>query len=91
MSQPAKVVYARTAEKALQRLDRQTAERIKSKIAENAAMDDPLTRAEVLLGQFAGLYRYRIGSYRAVFAVSSTGVLTLLTIIAVEHRKDVYR
>ncbi|MBP6881235.1 MAG: hypothetical protein KBC35_01275 [Candidatus Pacebacteria bacterium] len=36
-------------------------------------------------------YRYRIGDYRAIFSVAADGTITLLTILSVKHRKDVYR
>ena len=46
-------------------------------------------KGEALLGQFRGLRRYRVGSFRIIYELSSRD--KLITIIKIGHRKDVYR
>ena len=40
-----------------------------------------------LSGEFRGLFKYRVGDYRAIYAKTSDGVL----ILRIAHRKDAYR
>ncbi len=83
--------YTPQARKDLTRLENLDAKRIVKKIEECASLPDPLMRAKPLTGVLAGKYRYRIGDYRAIFSVGADGTITLLTILSVKHRKEVYR
>ena len=42
---------------------------------------------EPLRGEFSGLFKYRVGDYRVIYAKISDGILVL----RIGHRKDVYR
>ncbi|WP_442947936.1 type II toxin-antitoxin system RelE family toxin [Nostoc sp.] len=42
-----------------------------------------------LKGDFAGLFRYRVGDWRVVYQVDEEQ--QLITILLVAHRSDVYR
>lgn len=85
------VFYSARARKDLRGLDTSVSRRIEKKISQLAMAGDPLANAKPLKGLFAGLYRYRIGDYRAVFSISENEAVMLLTIYTVQHRKDVYR
>ena len=91
MSRSVSVLYTQQSLKELRAIDQSTAGRIIKKISSNAAMTDPLTRAKALQGNFSGMYRYRIGDYRAVFIIDEDNIITLITIVIIKHRKDVYR
>jgi mRNA interferase RelE/StbE len=54
------------------------------------ATDRPLHFAKPLKGKEAGWYRFRIGEYRVVFDVTPNGNVTILGILKIAHRKDVY-
>jgi len=54
------------------------------------ASPDPMKFAKALSGQFRGLYRFRIGDYRAIFKKDASGRLVVLLILRVKHRKEVY-
>lgn len=85
------VIYSRDALLQLKKLSPTTAKRIVLKIADNASQADPLLRAKPLQGRLSGKYRYRIGDYRAIFKVDDAGNLSVLMILAIMHRKDVYK
>ena len=85
------VIYSGEALHQLKRLNRTLARRIVQKIAENASQADPLQRAKVLHGKLSGKHRYRIGDYRAIFTMDDKGNVVVLTVLAIKHRKDIYR
>jgi mRNA interferase RelE/StbE len=91
MSKKVVIIYSPIADRDLMKLGRYLAERIACKIEENASQEHPLLRAKPLTGVLSDKYRYRIGDYRAVFSIAADGTITLLTILSVKHRKDVYR
>ncbi|HEX3313620.1 MAG TPA: type II toxin-antitoxin system RelE/ParE family toxin [Gemmataceae bacterium] len=41
-----------------------------------------------LKGEFAGLFRYRVGDWRVIFRIDETASRVL--VLAVAHRKDIY-
>jgi len=85
-----RIQYAKPALLFLKKCDQKTAARILKKISINVALDDPLTRAKPLSGTLTGKYRYRIGEYRVVFMIGENGAITVLTVLVIGHRKDVY-
>lgn len=78
------------AEKALAKLDRQTAKRITGFLRERVAgSDDPRQSGKALSGPLAGLWRYRVGDYRIICEVKD-GQLVVL-VVTIGHRSDIYR
>ena len=80
------VAYSRTAQKALTRMPRNWARRIRDKIM--AYAEDPAAQANnvtALKGQ-AGLIRLRVGDWRVIMRNES-----VLTILDVSSRGDAYR
>lgn len=77
------------AEKALAKLDRQTAKRITGFLRERVAgSDDPRQSGKALSGPLAGLWRYRVGDYRIICEVKD-GQLVVL-VVTIGHRSDIY-
>jgi mRNA interferase RelE/StbE len=74
----------------LVKLEKKEAVRIASKIKQNSELANPLLRAKALSGVLAGIYRYRIGDYRALFEIDARGKITILTVLRIKHRKEVY-
>jgi len=92
MSNPKyRLLYAPAALKQLQKLDLSVADSITSKLEQLTNSDQPLLSAKSLRGELAGKYRYRIGNYRAIFSIDADGVITLLTILDIKYRKDIYK
>jgi mRNA interferase RelE/StbE len=71
----------------LKKLDRQTQKKIIARVKDYLSKD-PLSLGKPLQGIFKGLYRYRYGSYRIIYAIDRKSVLILILRIA--DRKDVY-
>jgi mRNA interferase RelE/StbE len=69
-------------------LRKEDAARIIARIKERL-VHDPLGLSRPLKGIFKGLHRYRIGDYRAVFAVDHEK--RRLIILHIKHRKNAYR
>jgi mRNA interferase RelE/StbE len=81
----AKVEYKASVAGDLDRLDRPLALRILGKIEKALAAEG--RAGERLAGEFAGLYRLRVGDYRVIYARTSEGYLVL----RIGHRSGVYR
>ena len=71
----------------LKNLDRQTQKKIIARVKDYLSKD-PLSLGKPLKGIFKGLYRYRYGSYRIIYAIDRGSVVILILKIA--DRKDVY-
>jgi mRNA interferase RelE/StbE len=87
----AAIVYSDEALRQLKKLNAALARRIVLKIADNASRPDPLIRAKALQGKLSGKYRYRIGDYRAIFVIDEKGNISILTVLSIKHRRDVYK
>jgi len=76
------------AVKDLQKIDQQKQKKIIAKIKDYLSKE-PLSLGKPLKGIFKGLYRYRYGSYRVIYAIDRESVIILILRIA--NRKDVYQ
>ncbi len=81
-----KILFVKSAEKELLRLNKSLAQRIFQKIT--SLKDNPYGQNSQKLEGGKG-YRIRIGDYRVVYTID-TEKQTIL-VIKVRHRKDVYR
>ncbi len=77
--------YKASVEKDLKKLDKHTAARLLHRL-ERALSANP-DSGEPLAGEFRGLFKYRVGDYRVVYAKIPEGVLVL----RIRHRREVYR
>lgn len=78
------VSYKSSIEKDLRKLDKKEAKRILDKIEKDLGKNPDEGRP--LKGDFQGLFRYRIGDYRVIYAKTVDGILVL----RIGHRKDIY-
>ena len=85
------IIYSDRAIKNLSSLDRQVSKRVVRKIEEYGGTTNPLLYAKALSGSLIGMYRYRVGDYRVLFEIDTSGAVTILVILNIKHRKDVYR
>lgn len=77
------------AVRALRKMDKQAARRIRDELEEIAKLEDPRSRGKALVGNLAGLWRYRVGDYRIICDIED-GRLVIL-VVDVAHRREVYR
>ncbi len=83
------LLYTDSAIKDLDRIDKNISKRITQKIGV-CTSHNPLLNATSLKGNLSGLYRYRIGDYRAIFKYEEDKLI-IVNIISIKHRKDSYR
>ncbi len=72
----------------LSRLDKVIAQRILTKVRWLSENFDNLT-PEVLIGEWKGLFKLRVSSYRLVYTVSQKD--QLITVHLIGHRRDIYK
>ncbi len=70
----------------LAQLDKATARKVISRI-NTYLVHDPLKLGKALTGQFTGLYRYRYGDYRVLYAMDLEQ--EIIMVVHIRHRKDV--
>ena len=80
-----KVSYKSSVEHDFKKLDKPVANRLLSKL-ERVLSSDP-NAGEPLRGEFRGLFKYRVGDYRVIYAKIPGGVLVL----RIRHRRESYR
>ena len=72
------------------KLDRTAQLAIRKYLRERIATDaDPRRFGKPLIGDKAGLWRYRVGDFRLVCRIEDERLVVL--VLAVGHRKEVYR
>lgn len=81
------ITFARSARRELEKIDRPIARRILAKIEELSEEPRPVG-CQKLRGE-SGLWRLRVGDYRVVYGVDDGR--RLVDIVAVGHRREVYR
>ena len=81
-----KIVYTRSAEKELLKLNRELGKRIFQKVA--LLQNDPFGQGSEKLEGGKG-YRIRVGDYRVTYTIDK--ISKMITIIRVRHRKEAYR
>jgi len=85
------VAYSDRAVDELEKLGKRIAKRILDKIKFFSQQSNPLRFAKKLENPLFGTYRFRVGDYRAVFDVDNKGNITILVILSIKHRKEVYK
>jgi len=79
------IVYKSSIRKDLKKIDKKELLKILDEI-ENILKSKSLKGKE-LKGEYTGLFSYRIGNYRVIYAILGSTVLVL----RISHRKDVYK
>ncbi|MFC2167274.1 type II toxin-antitoxin system RelE/ParE family toxin [Acidobacteriota bacterium] len=81
-------IWHEDALKDLQKLDRLDAKKIVEKVKAHLLLD-PGKYGIPLKGALKGLYRYRFGKYRVIYAIDFQEREIL--VLFINHRKDIYR
>lgn len=85
------VLYTDPALNDIESLPQLIAQRIAKKIKWFSEQTNPLQFAKNLRDTEFGIYRFRVGDYRVIFDVDVKGVITILVILRIKHRREVYR
>ncbi len=84
------VEFLLSAQRQIEKLDRPTQQRIAAYFRERVSKaDNPRQFAKMLRGEKGGLWRFRIGDYRAICKIEEES-LTIL-VLDVGHRREIYR
>ena len=84
-----KIEIDKDVQRSMRKLDKQTAKRITSKLREISQLEDPRSTGKPLVGNMAGLWRYRVGDYRIICDIEDEVLLVL--VVDINHRSKVYR
>ena len=85
-----KLFYTSKAKKDLSNLDNQVVSQILDKIDFYIDTGEPFKYSKKLKNFNSNAYRFRVGDYRAIFDVDSKGNITILVVLRVKHRREVY-
>ncbi len=85
-----KIEYSKKAAKYISGLDRTTKQRIKAAI-EGLAKEPPRGDIKMLQGFTDGRKRLRVGKYRVIYNYFPNGGITILYIMNVDARGDIYK
>ena len=85
-----KFYLAESAREDLERLDSVVRQRILNKLTFFSVQLNPLKYAKKLSNVHFGNYRFRIGDYRVIFDLNRDNTITILLILRVKHRREVY-
>jgi mRNA interferase RelE/StbE len=81
-----KVIWDTATAKDFRRINVSEAQRIIKKV--EAVLSKNSRAGIALKGNFAGLYRYRVGDYRVIYEIREKELVII--IVKVGHRKDIY-
>ena len=82
------VIWHEKALDDLKSLDKQTSKKIIDRV-KNYLSQSPENIGKPLKGVLKGLYRYRLGDYRIIYAIDRAE--NQISILYIRHRKDIYR
>jgi mRNA interferase RelE/StbE len=84
------IEYTDTARKQLRKLDQPVARQIVDFMdARVAPLDNPRSTGKALVGPLGGLWRYRVGDYRAICELRDDTLIVL--VLQVGNRREIYR
>ena len=86
-----RIEFERSAERELDRLDREAVARILRFLRDRLSpLDDPRSLGEALKGsRLGGLWKYRVGDYRIIAAIDDATVRVV--VVRIGHRRAIYR
>ncbi len=82
------VIWHEGTLKDLKKLNRTSVKKIVAKV-KNYLIQDPVKLGTPLKGNLKGLYRYRIGEYRAIYVIDQAE--KKIIILKINHRRKIYK
>lgn len=85
-----RVEFSKTAKKQLAKLDKPVAKRIIEWLRERVdGCDNPKLWGASLVGEFSGLWKYRVGTFRLICEIRDGELIVL--VIELGHRGEIYK
>ena len=85
-----RIEYTDIAEANILALDKEVSKRVRKFFRERVSQHpDPKRLAEPLQGELRGLWRFRVGDYRAICDIQGNRLVVL--VLEVGHRGEIYR
>ena len=85
-----KLSYSNEAKEDLRKLPKYISKRIGDKLIFYSHQKNIFNFAKPLYGVGEKRYRFRVGDYRILFTIEPDGIIVVLVILAIGHRKDIY-
>jgi len=83
-----KVEFTPKSAKQFSKLDKAIQQRIQAFIRRLQALEEPKSIGKPLIGNLAGMWRYRVGDYRLLSKIEADRLIILL--VSIEHRSSAY-
>lgn len=84
-----RVEIDKDVQRSMRKLDKQVAKSDHGEAEEVSQLEDPRSTGKALVGNMAGLWRYRVGDYRIICDIEDEVLVVL--VVDVAHRREVYR
>lgn len=85
-----RIELTKKAEKDFAALDKPVRQFLLEKLQTLEQSPTPLANAAKLINT-NNFYRHRFGDYRVIFTIEQNGILVVLLILKIAHRKDIYK
>lgn len=90
MSLVYKVEYSQEAIRQIKKLDKQISKRILTWLDQRIVnCENPRLWGEALVGEFSGLWKYRIGTFRLICEIKDERLIVI--VVELGHRKEIYK
>lgn len=84
------IEYGKEAQRFLKKMDENNSQRIVKWMRDRVdGCDNPRLWGEALVGEFTGLWKYRIGDFRLICEIKDYELVVI--VIELGHRKEIYR
>lgn len=84
-----KVIFTDKAVKTLKKFDKSVSKMIFAWIRKNLEdCKNPRSQGKPLVGNYSGMWRYRVGDYRIIAEISDSEII--IYIVNIGHRKNIY-
>lgn len=83
-----KIIFKKTAEKALGKLDNQVRTRILKYLNKVSHLDNPRSLGKPLVENLRDFWRYRIGDYRVLCHIEDNELV--IEVVKIGHRRGIY-
>jgi mRNA-degrading endonuclease RelE of RelBE toxin-antitoxin system len=85
------LIYSKEARDDLSKIDHKSRKRIIEKLDWFAASQNVFAFSKKIAGFSNKYHRLRIGHYRAIFSIDDNGIIHVMTMLHIQHRRRIYK